>query len=112
PIAYAIALPIMPQDKGAVMLYAENPPEWSREDASVAEAIAGIILDHLGQRLTPRKTRAAPDPAPYLRVRQARRVKIQDGADVAVDGAQSTLVDLSTHGAQVLSSRAERKSGV
>jgi hypothetical protein len=107
PIAYAIALPIMPQDKGAVMLYAENPPE-SREDASVAEAIAGIILDHLGQRLRPRKAGSAPEPPPYLRVRQARRVKIQDGADVAVDGAHSTLVDLSTHGAQVLSSRAIR----
>src|SRR5262245_9922506 len=107
PIAYAIALPIMPQDKGAVMLYAENPPE-SREDASVAEAIAGIILDLLGQRLRPRKAGAPPEPPPYLRVRQARRVKIQDGADVAVDGARSTLVDLSTHGAQVLSSRAIR----
>jgi PilZ domain len=108
PIAYAIALPIMPQDKGAVMLYAENPLESSREDASVAEAIAGIILDHLGQRLRPRKAGTAPEPPPYLRVRQARRVKIQDGADVAVDGAHSTLVDLSTHGAQVLSSRAIR----
>ena len=106
PVVYAIALPIMPQDKGAVMLYAENPPEWSREDVSVAEAIAGIILDQLGQRLRPRKTGAPPEPPPYLRVRQARRVKIQDGADVAVDGAHSTLVDLSTHGAQVLSSRA------
>jgi chemotaxis protein histidine kinase CheA len=108
PIAYAIALPIMPQDKGAVMLYAENPPEWSREDASVAEAISGIIIDHLGQRLRPRKTGAAAEPPPYLRVRQARRVKIQAGGDVAVDGAHSTLVDLSTHGAQVLSPRAIR----
>jgi len=108
PIAYAIALPIVPQDKGAIMLYAENPPESSREDASVGEAIAGIILDHLGQRLRPRKTGAAAEPPPYLRVRQARRVKIQDGGDVAVDGAHSTLVDLSTHGAQVLSPRAIR----
>ncbi len=108
PIAYAIALPIVPQDKGAIMLYAENPPESSREDASVAEAIAGIIIDHLGQRLRPRKTGAAAEPPPYLRVRQARRVKIQDGGDVAVDGAHSTLVDLSTHGAQVLSPRAIR----
>ena len=108
PIAYAIALPIVPQDKGAIMLYAENPLELSREDASVAEAIAGIIIDHLGQRLRPRKTGAAAEPPPYLRVRQARRVKIQDGANVAVDGAHSTLVDLSTHGAQVLSPRAIR----
>jgi hypothetical protein len=108
PIAYAIALPIVPQDKGAIMLYAENPPESSCENASVAEAIAGIIIDHLAQRLRPRKTGAAAEPPPYLRVRQARRVKIQDGADVAVDGANSTLVDLSTHGAQVLSPRAIR----
>ena len=106
-IAYAIALPIVPQDKGAIMLYAENSPE-SSEDPSVAEAIAGIIIDHLGQRLRPRKTGAAAEPPPYLRVRQARRVKIQDGGDVAVDGAHSTLVDLSTHGAQVLSPRAIR----
>ena len=39
PIAYAIALPIVPQDKGAIMLYAENPPEWSR--ALGAEPSAG-----------------------------------------------------------------------
>jgi hypothetical protein len=108
PITYAIALPIVPQDKGAIMLYAENPPGSSSGDTSVAEAIAGVIADHLGQRLRPRKTGAATEPPPYLRVRQARRVKIQDGGGVAVDGAHSTLVDLSTHGAQVLSPRAIR----
>jgi PilZ domain len=108
PITYAIALPIVPQDKGAIMLYAENPPESSRGESSVGEAIAGVIVDQLGQRLRPRKTGAAAEPPPYLRVRQARRVKIQDGGDVAVDGAHSTLVDLSTHGAQVLSPRAIR----
>ena len=107
PIAYAIALPIVPQDKGAVMLYAENPLE-SFTDPSVAEAITGVIVDHLGQRLRPRRTGGAAETPPYLPARQARRVKVQDGTDVAVDGAHSTLVDLSTHGAQVLSPRAIR----
>jgi len=108
PIAYAIALPIVPQDKGAIMLYAENPPESFAVDSAVAEAITGVIVDHLGQRLRPRRAGGAPEPTPYLRVRQARRVKVQDGTDVAVDGAQSKLVDLSMHGAQVLSQRAIR----
>ena len=108
PIAYAIALPIMPQDKGAIMSTRRTRRSGRARTRSVAEAIAGIIIDHLGQRLRPRKTGAAAEPPPYLRVRQARRVKIQDGGDVAVDGAHSTLVDLSTHGAQVLSPRAIR----
>jgi len=107
-IAYAIALPIVPQDKGAIMLYAENSPESLTGDPCVSEGIAGVIVDHLGQRLRPRRTGAAAEAPPYLRVRQARRVKIQDGTDVAVDGAHSTLVDLSMHGAQVLSPRAIR----
>jgi hypothetical protein len=108
PIAYAIALPIVPQDKGAIMLYAENTPESLAGDPCVAEAITGVIVDHLGQRLRPRRTGGAAEAPPYLRVRQARRVKIQDGTDVAVDGAHSTLVDLSLHGAQLLSQCAIR----
>jgi len=108
PIAYAIALPIVAQDPATVMLYAENPPESSNGDPSVAEKIAEILADHLGQRLRPRRTAAAAEPPPYLPARQARRVKIQDGTDVSVDGAHSTLVDLSVLGAQVLSPRAIR----
>ena len=37
-------------------------------------------------------------------LRQARRVKIPTGVEVLVDGAPATLVDISTSGAQVVSS--------
>jgi hypothetical protein len=59
----AIALPIVPQDKGAIMR-TPRTRRSRRADASVAEAIAGIIIDHLGQRLRPRKTGAAAEPRP------------------------------------------------
>lgn len=107
PIAFAIALPIVAQDRATVMLYAENPPESSSGDSRVAEKIAEILVDHLAQRLRPRKAAtAAVEPPAHVPARQARRVKLQEGTDVAVDGARATLVDLSTRGAQVLSPRA------
>ena len=68
-------------------------------------------MDQLGQRLRSRRTAAAAEPPAYLPARQAPRVKIPQGADVAVDGAHSTLVDLSMLGAQVLSPRAMRPNG-
>lgn len=111
PIGYAIALPIVVQDQCIGMLYAENPPESSMGDPSVAEKIAEILADHLGVRLRPRETPSATTPQQYSQARQASRVKIQDGTSVAVDGADSTLVDLSIHGAQVLSPRAIRPNG-
>jgi hypothetical protein len=107
-IGYAIALPIVAQDRGIVMLYAENPPELSNGDSSVAEKVAEILADLLGQRLRPRGTASPTAPPQYSPARQARRVKIQEGTNVAVDGAHSTLVDLSILGAQVLSPRAIR----
>jgi len=108
PIEYAIALPIVAQDRGTVMLYAENPPGSMHGDPQVAEKIAEILADHLGQRLRPRRTAAAAEPPAHVPARQARRIKVQEGTDVAVDGAQGTLVDLSMLGAQVLSPRAIR----
>jgi hypothetical protein len=108
PIGYAIALPIVAQDRCLVMLYAENPPELSNGDPSVAEKIAEILADLLGQRLRPRGTASATAPPQYSPARQAPRVKIQEGTSVAVDGAPSKLLDLSTLGAQVLSPRAIR----
>jgi len=106
PIGYAIALPTVTKDQSAVMLYAENPPESSNGDRSVAEKIAEILADHLGQRLGPRRTASAAVPPPGSPTRQAPRSKIQEGTNVTVDGAKSTLVDLSILGAQVLSPRA------
>jgi len=105
PIAYAIAMPVVVQERGNVMLYAENTPESWNGDLRVAEKIAEILADHLGQRLRPRKAATPADPSTFWPARQARRVKVQKGT-VAVDGAHSTLIDLSTHGAQVLSPRA------
>jgi hypothetical protein len=106
PIGYAMALPIVVQDQCIGMLYAENPPESSNGDASVAEKIAEILADHLGMRLRPKGAPSATTPAQYSQPRQASRVKVQEGTSVAVDGADSTLVDLSILGAQVLSPRA------
>lgn len=115
PIGYAIALPVMAKDRCAVILYAENRPECPDSDASVAASIAEILADHLGQRLTPRRAASAaavpPPQAPHTPARQACRVRIQDGTNVAVDGATSRLVDLSILGAQVLSPRAIRPNG-
>ncbi len=108
PIGYAIALPIMAKDPCTVMLYAENPPESSNGDPSVAEKIAEILADHVRQRVRPVQTASAAVPPQSSPARQARRVKIQEATNVAVDGAQSTLVDLSILGAQVLSPRAIR----
>src|SRR5207245_8208336 len=88
-----------------VMLYAENPPDSLSGDAGVAEKIAEVLVDHLSQRLRSRKTAAAAEPQ-HVPARQARRVKVQDNTDVAVDGARGTLVALSTRGAQLLSPRA------
>ena len=110
PIRYAIALPIMEKDSGKVMLYAENVAESSVSDPGPAETIAEILTDHVRQRVRPRGTASAaasPSPSPE---RQARRVKVKDAINVAVDGAQGTLVDLSVLGAQVLSSRAIQPS--
>jgi hypothetical protein len=106
PIGYAMALPIVVQDQCIGMLYAENPPELSTSDPSVAEKIAEILADHLGQRLRPRGAPSGTTPQQYSQSRQASRVKIQEGTSVAVDGAESTLVDLSILGAQVVSPRA------
>jgi hypothetical protein len=108
PIEYAIALPIVVQDQCIGMLYAENPPESSNGDPSVAEKIAEILADHLGLRLRPRGGPSATAPPQYSQARQASRVKIPEGVNVAVDGADSMLVDLSMLGAQVLSPRAIR----
>jgi hypothetical protein len=105
PIGYAIALPILAREQGAVMLYAENPPESLEHDLSVASKIAAILADQVRRRLRLKQTAPEADAPRYSPERQARRIKIQGDARVAVNGAPSTLVDLSLIGAQVLSSR-------
>ena len=115
PAGYAIAWPIVVQDQGAVMLYAENPLD-STGDPDVAAKLAEILADHVRRRL--RKKQTAPtaepatgEPATHSTERQARRVKMKKSVNVTVNGAPSALVDLSTQGAQVLSSRAVKPNG-
>jgi hypothetical protein len=108
PVGYAIAWPIVPQGQGAVMLYAENPPELAPGDPDVATKIADILADHVQRRLRKKQTAKAGEASAHTPARQARRVKIKKDINVTVDGAPSALVDLSTQGAQVLSSRAVR----
>jgi hypothetical protein len=106
PVGYAIALPIAEQGQGAVMLYAENPPESTCGDPDVAAKVAEILADHVRRRLRKKQTAKADDPSTHSPERKARRVKIKKNVNVTIDGAPSALVDLSTTGAQVLSRRA------
>jgi hypothetical protein len=108
PVGFAIALPIAEQGQGAVMLYAENPPESTCGDPDVASKIAEILSDHVRRRLRKKQTAQADEPQGSGPERKARRVKIKKNVSVTIDGAPSTLVDLSTTGAQVLSPRAVR----
>jgi hypothetical protein len=108
PVGYAIAWPIVPQGQGAVMLYAENPPDSAPGDPEVATKLADILADHVQRRLRKKQTAKAGEAPAHTPARQARRVKIKKNINITVDGAPSALVDLSRNGAQVLSSRAVR----
>lgn len=108
PVGYAMALPIVEQGQGVVMLYAENPPESTCGDPDVAAKIADIFADHVRRRLRKKQTARAEDLSTHSPERKARRVKIKKSVNVTIDGAPSALVDLSMLGAQVLSPRAVR----
>jgi hypothetical protein len=107
PVGYAIALPIVEQGQGWVMLYAENPPESTCGDPDAAAKVAEIFADHVRRRLR-KKAALSEEPSNHSPERKARRVKIKKSVNVTIDGAPSALVDLSTTGAQVLSPRAVR----
>ena len=108
PVGYAIALPIVEQGQGWVMLYAENPPESTCGDPDAAAKIAEIFADHVRRRLRKKQAALSEEPSTHSPERKARRVKIKKSVNVTIDGAPSALVDLSTTGAQVLSPRAVR----
>ena len=108
PVGYAIALPIVEQGQGGVMLYAENPPESTCGDPDAAAKIAKIFADHVRRRLSKKQAALSEEPSTHSPERKARRVKIKKSVNVTIDGAPSALVDLSTTGAQVLSPRAVR----
>jgi hypothetical protein len=108
PVGYAIALPIVEQGQGLVMLYAENPPESTCGDPDAAAKIAEIFADHVRRRLRKKQAALSEESSTHSPERKARRVKIKKSVNVTIDGAPSALVDLSLTGAQVLSPRAVR----
>ena len=108
PVGYAIAVPIVEQGQGWVMLYAENPPESTCGDPDAAAKTAEIFADHVRRRLRKKQAALSEEPSTHSPERKARRVKIKKSVNVTIDGAPSALVDLSTTGAQVLSPRAVR----
>jgi hypothetical protein len=113
PVGFAIALPITGKDQSPLVLYGEATARMSPAEAAVAEAMAEIMADYLGHRLRARRSAAASAaPAVYNRARQAPRVKCQESVKVAIDGEPSRLVDLSVHGAQVVTPHAVRPDGV
>ena len=103
---YAIALPVLSGDKQTMILYAENPPDWSKGDRAVAEKLAGIVADHLSYRLRKKQTANDAQMPASAPVRRARRLKVREGTTIDIDGSEGALVDVSTIGAQLLSTHA------
>ena len=125
PVARAAALPVLAGDQVIAVAYAEDadvssPP--STPFPGAACKIVEMLIDHATLRLTTKRQPSsrppaqtgqngdrsafAPQnaqPAVYSQARQARRLKVQEGIDVTMDGAESDLVDLSSIGAQILS---------
>lgn len=116
------AIPVIAGDRVIAVVYIEHPRERTEGDAAVFTTLAEVLTDRVNQRLqrAPALTRVAGDrtlgpapetnePAPeresprYVLARQARRVPINDGVTVLLNGVASALVDLSTLGAQVVS---------
>jgi hypothetical protein len=100
PIGSAVALPLLSDDRGVAMLYAENPPV-AAGDPEVAARIAEMLADQVARRL--RLKQSPREPPMYLTARQARRIRLEADTAVVINGTPSTLVDLSTLGAQVVS---------
>jgi PilZ domain-containing protein len=124
PVASAVALPIRAGDGVIAVAYAEDPDETSSQ--GVGRKIAEMLIKHATLRLTVKgqtspapgaestaiASEASPMAADFSPARQARRVKMRDGIEVVLDGSASSLVDVSTIGAQVLSPLALRPNRV
>jgi hypothetical protein len=126
PIARAVAVPVMASGGVIAVAYAEDAeaPHTSSFPGPGCQ-IVEILVDHASLRLTT-KRQASPAPQPvdaarpdhaadkpvYFQARQARRLKKQEGLDLTVDGAESSLVDISSSGAQILSPTAMRPNRV
>src|SRR4051794_394561 len=70
PVGYAIALPIVEQGQGWVMLYAENPPESTCGDPDAAAKVAEIFADHVRRRLR-KKAALSEEPSNHSPERKA-----------------------------------------
>jgi hypothetical protein len=123
PAGVAVALPLMSSDKVLVLAYLESSRERPESDVHASTKAAEILIDRANQRLQRTQPLAAAaglaerplagDPAQpvpaveesprYVLTRQARRVTIHDGVKILIDGVSSSLVDLSTLGAQIVS---------
>jgi|SRR5687768_7426242 len=82
-------------------------PSKSREPAPApalpeAEAEPSIEPDEADAELTATETPAAAQNLDYRGTRRAPRFRLVEGTEVQVDGALAKIVDLSTHGAQIL----------
>lgn len=118
PVAGAVALPIHAGDGVIAVAYAEDTEETSSQN--VGRKIAEMLIKHAALRLTT-KGKASPqattgevnlEPVEYSPARQARRLRMQEGLEVTLDGSASSLVDISSIGAQVLSPLALRPNRV
>jgi hypothetical protein len=129
PVAGAVALPIHAGDGVIGVAYAEDTEETSSHN--VGRKITEMLIKHAAVRLTTRG-KAAPQAAPgartagltapiaegnresaeYSPARQARRIKMRADIEVTLDGSASSLVDMSSLGAQVVSPLALRPNRV
>jgi hypothetical protein len=117
PVPRAVALPVLAGDQVIAVAYAEDLDESSTAAGfpRVGCKIAEMLIDHASLRLTakggPPSKQASSSPA-FTPERQAKRVRPDDGIDLVVDGAASSLVDVSNIGAQFVSPQAMRPNRV
>ena len=108
-VTRVVAMPVLAGEQVIAVAYAEDVDDRT-PFPGVACKIAEMLIDHAMLRLTTKRTTVehsstphAAQPDAYSPARQARRLKVQKGIDVTLDGAESSLVDLSSIGAQILS---------
>jgi hypothetical protein len=118
------ALPLVANQRVIAVAYVENPRDRSAADVLLFTTVAEILTDRINQRLQraqpssstsssdrptvqePSEVRmASARSTNYSVARQAARVPIHEGVKVLVDGFSTSLVDLSTLGAQIVSPR-------
>jgi hypothetical protein len=126
-ITRALAMPILASGRVIAVAYAEDAetPHTSSFPGPGCQ-IVELLIDHASLRLTAKGHASPEEPRErtlepvrdnarektYSPARQARRLKKRDGLDVTVDGEESSLVDVSASGAQILSPLAMRPNRV